>query len=193
MTEQIAPAISRWVSQARHGNEVAFSRLFDFYFSRLRTYISPRLTSRDRHEGYEEDMAVDCMQRLWEDLTEGRFEAIVHREDLWNAMMCIAQSKTIDRRRFHRSKKRLCVILNQMEFVSECSSSHKFPPSELEFVEEWRLFEASLPDDQYREIVRFKMEGMDVADIQNLLEMLPRRLQRKLVMIEELWKAFATR
>ena len=108
-------------------------------------------------------------------------------------MMCTAQSKSIDRRRYHRSKKRLCVILNQMEFVSLCSSSYQFPPSELEFVEEWRLFEASLPDDQYREIVRFKMEGKDVADIQSLLEMLPRTLQRKLDRIEELWKEFETR
>lgn len=193
MTEQIAPDISRWISQARLGNEEAFSRLFDFYFSRLRTYISPKLTSRDRHEGYEEDMAVDCMQRLWEDLTEGRFEAVVHGEDLWNAMMCIVQSKSIDRRRFHRREKRFCVILNQMEFVSQCSSSYKFPSSELVFVEEWELFVVSLPDDQYREIVRLKMEGHGVLDIAKRLETTPRSVNRKLERAEDCWKTFAVR
>ncbi len=193
MAEENGLPITLWISQVRLGNREAFSKLFDFYFSRLRTYISPKLTSRDRHEGYEEDMAVECMTKLWVDLTEGLFEAVVHREDLWNAMICIAHSKSIDRRRYHRSEKRLCVIHNQMEFVAQCSPSYQFPPSELEFVEEWRLFEASLPNDQFREIVRLKMEGKDIADIQSLLEMLPRTLQRKLVRIEDLWKEFATR
>ena len=56
--------ISVWISQARLGNQAAFSRLFDFYFNRLPSYISPKLTSQDRHEGYDEDIAIDCMERL---------------------------------------------------------------------------------------------------------------------------------
>ena len=99
MAEYTEPKISVWISQARLGDQAAFSRLFDFYINRLRSYICPKLTSKDRHEGYDEDMAIDCMERLWQDLTEGRFEAVVHREDLWNAMMCIAQSKSSPRER----------------------------------------------------------------------------------------------
>ena len=193
MAEYTESKISVWISQARLGNQAAFSRLFDFYFNRLRSYISPKLTSQDRHEGYDEDIAIDCMERLWQDLTEGRFEAVVHREDLWIAMMCIAHSKSIDRRRYHRAKKRFHVIITQMEFVSLCSPSYVFPSKELEFVEEWELFEESLPDDQYREIVRLKMEGLDVTDIATRLETTKRTVNRNLETTKGYWKAFAAR
>lgn len=100
MAELSEPKISVWISRARLGDREAYTRLFEYYFKRLQSYIAPKLTGQDRHEGYAEDLAIECMQMLWEDLTEGRFEDVVHREDLWNAMVCIVHSKSIDRLRY---------------------------------------------------------------------------------------------
>lgn len=51
------PAITLWLKRAREGDEDAFGKLVLFYIGRLKSYVRWRLTSRDRAESFDEDLA----------------------------------------------------------------------------------------------------------------------------------------
>ncbi len=67
------PEITYWLSRARENDEDAFGKLFDFYIGRLRLYLRNKLTSQDRAEGFEDDLASETMTTIWQGLTKGRF------------------------------------------------------------------------------------------------------------------------
>ena len=58
-------------------------------------------------------------------------------------------------------------------------------------MEVWEGFTKSLPDDQYREIIRFKMDGNDVEAIAEMLDVVPRTIFRKLAIMKNRWELLA--
>ncbi len=182
--------ITYWLSRARQNDEVAFGKLFGFYIGRLRLYLKNKLTGQDRAEGFEDDLANESMFSVWHGLTEGRFESVTNREELWFAMMCVAKARALNRRKYLRRKKRLLGIPNQLASIFNCSVDLSRASDELEIIDVWEKFTESLPNDEYREIVRMKLDGMDVNEIAIRFDSVPRGVQRKLRIVQVRWEAF---
>ena len=92
------PDITLLLSRVRNGDELAFTELFNLYLQRLKSYLRTKLTAKDRAEGFEEDLASQCMSSIWRDLTEGRLNKVTNRGELWFAMMRIGMSQATDRK-----------------------------------------------------------------------------------------------
>ena len=189
--EHVDPDITLRLSQARDGDKDAFGKLFDFYIDRLRLHLRRRLTTQDRAEGFEEDLASETMAGVWHDITEGRFGHVKNREELWCAMICVARSRAMDRKKYLRRKKRLFGLAERLATLFNRRLDSNLATDEFDLFEEWEQFVTSLPSDQYREIIRLKMKGLDTKDIADRFEILPRCVLRKLKTIRGMWEEFA--
>ena len=107
-------------------------------------------------------------------------------------MMGVAKAGALNRRKYLGRKKRLLGITNQFARIFNRSDDSIHAYDDLEFVEVWERFTKSLPDDKYREIVRMKMEGMEVNEIAIQLDSVPRSVQRKLKIVLGKWETFVT-
>ncbi len=185
------PAITHWWSRARDGDEEAFARLFDCYISRMQLYARRFLTKQDRADGFDEDLASETMTNVWLGITQGRFGSVSNRDELWFTMMSIAKSRALDRRKFLHRKRRMFGIPGQLATFFQGRIDFSLPSDEFEFLEVWEKFTNSLPNDEYREIARMRMDGMKVNEIANKLESVPKSVRRKLRIIRGEWEAFA--
>ncbi len=182
--------ITHWLSRARQNDQVAFGQLFDFYIGRLRQYLRNKLTGQDRAEGFEDDLANESMISVWHGLTKGRFESVANREELWFTMMSVAKSHAMNRRKYLRRTKRMFGIPNQLASLFNRSVNSSLAADEFEILDVWEKFTRTLPNDEYREIVHMKMEGMDVNEIATRLDDVPRSVRRKLKIVLGKWEAF---
>ena len=186
----VDPEITLMCSRARAGDMDSFAKLFDFYIGRLRIYVQGELTKQDRAEGFEDDLANQTMTTVWQGLTGGRFDNIANRDELWFTMMSVAKSRALDRRRYLRRNKRMLGIPDKLASLFKRSHEPNLASDEFEVLEVWEKFAESLPDDEYRKILRMKMEGLDVDEIAMQLDSIPRRVQRKLKIMLGEWEAF---
>ena len=190
-TELADPDITHWLSRARDGDVFGFEKLFEFYICRLRSFLRQRLTDQDRAEGFEDDLAIESMAAIWEDLTAGRFGHVKNREEFWFAMMRVAMSRAMDRRRYLRRKKRLFKVMEAIEkYFNFCVEPNAHEDA-FDFLEVWEGFTKSLPDDQYREIIRLKMDGLDAEAIAEMLDVVPRTIFRKQAIMKNRWELLA--
>ena len=178
------------MARARENDEDAFGKLFDFYIGRLRLYLRNKLTSQDRAEGFEDDLASETMTTIWQGLTKGRFENVTNRVELWYVMMAVGNRRALNRRKYLRCKKRLVGIPGQLATflkrdVEPIPASHYF-----DVLDAWEQFMKTLPNDQYREIVRMSLEGMNVNEIATLLNIVPRTVERKQEIAHGHYEAF---
>ncbi len=185
------PDITHWWSRARHGDEEAFAKLFDCYIGRLQLYVRRSPTKQDRADGFDEDLASETMTNVWLGITQGRFGNVSNRDELWFTMMSIAKSRALDRRKFLHRKKRLFGIPGQLATFFQGRVDFRLPSDEFEFLEVWEKFTTTLPNDEYREIARKRMDGMKVNEIATKLESVPKSVRRKLGIIRGEWEAFA--
>lgn len=186
--ELLDPDITRWLSRARDDDEFAFEKLFGFYIGHLREFLRHRLTAQDRAEGFEEDLASESMAAIWEDLTAGRFGHVKDREEFWFAMMRVAMSRAMDRRRYLRRKKRLFKVIEAIETYFDFCVEPSADEDTFDFLEVWEGFTKALPDDQYREIIQLKMDGLDVEAIAEMIDVVPRTIFRKLAIMKNRWE-----
>ena len=184
------PDITLWLKRAREGDEDAFGKLFHFYIGRIKSYVRRRLTAQDQAEGFDEDLANESMTSVWQGLAKGKFETVSNREELWFTMMSVAKSRAMDRRKYLRRKKRMFGITGQLATLFERSVDSSLAADEFEILEFWEQYIKTLPNDEYREIVRMKLEGKEVNEIATQLDSVPKSVQRKLRIVRVGWKAY---
>ncbi len=185
----IEPEITACLLRVRSGSTDAFVILFNFYIQRLRGYVVGRLSDRDRGEGIEDDLSVETMYCLWFDLSGGRFSKVNNRDELWYAIMRIAKSRMIDRHRYLSRIRRAAIKTISLSSLVIGSKTQ----SEIDqfiIYDAWKLFTESLEDQQLKELVRMKMDGLSSDVVAEQLGLVPRTVQRKLKIIRELWEDF---
>jgi len=185
-----ASEISHWLSKSRDGDEIAFSKLYGFYICQLRTYIRGNLSNQDRAEGFDEDLSNECMMNIWNGLRKGFFTNATNRDELWYAMMSVAKSRSLDRRRYLRRKKRDFGIQSRLMLLLKGVAGADVASDEVDLMEVWGLFTHSLPNDSYRQIVYLKMEGHDIDEIASRMDSVPRSIRRKLEIVRRRWELF---
>lgn len=184
----IDPEITASLLGVRSGNTDAFAILFNFYIERLRGYVVARLSHRDRGEGIEDDLSSEIMNCLWFDLSGGRFLNVIDREELWFAIMRIAKSRIIDRRRYVGRMRR--AIIKTISWSTGINAETRSEIDQFIVFDAWKLFTESLEDQQLKELVRMKMDGLTSDTAAEQLGLVPRTVQRKLKIIRELWEDF---
>jgi DNA-directed RNA polymerase specialized sigma24 family protein len=181
--------ITLWLRKARDGDESAFAELFHFYVARVREYVTKELTAQDRRQGFADDLASECLTKVWRDLNKGCIGSVSNRDELWYAMMRVAKSCAVNRRNYLRRSKRFMGIPIFMDALLRRSVDSESIGNEFEYLELWETFAKTLTDQQ-REIVSLKMDGFDNREIAVRIDSVERRVAYKLQLIRTLWDKF---
>ncbi len=187
------PDITLWIRKVRNGDETAFTKLFNLYSQRLKSYLRTKLTAKDRAEGFEEDLASECLSNIWRDLTEGRLNKVTNRGELWFAMMRIGMSKATDRKRYLSRRKRLFETVGLMASLNYGDLDSNQTIVDFELFDDWEGFLRTIEVKELREIARLAMDGLGVDELVERFDVVPKTIQRKLDLIQKHWEEFKLR
>ena len=197
--ENPSNSISRWFGPLKDRDDDAVAAIWDRYFEKLVRLAQSHLQSVPRREADEEDVALSAMQSLVRGVSDGRFDQLRDRSDLWKLLVTITIHKASDqRRRVNAQKRGGGDVRGESVFIGASGESNpgweQFSdatptPDTLVALEEQqaRLF-GLLRDDSLRQIARWRMEGLTIEAIAEQLDTTTRTIDRKLKLIRNKWE-----
>ncbi len=195
-------SVTRWIGELKDGKSEASRKLWERYFSRLIRLAANRLRSAPRRVADEEDVAVSVFDSLCRGVTEGRFQLLKDRDDLWKLMTAIVGMKAVDQIRRQTAQKRGGTDVRGESIFGTAGASqigglsqmlHGEPTPEFIAMMDEQLSEMfrALPDDSLREVARMRFEGYANEEIAQSMDISLRSVERKLKVIREIWIAIS--
>jgi DNA-directed RNA polymerase specialized sigma24 family protein len=189
--------ITEWIARLEAGDADAAEGLFWAYFDKLMRLACSQMTSMPLRAEGEEDAAQSAMKSYFRGVAAGRFEGVQNRRDLWRLLATITARKVVARqRRFHAQKRPQPLdeaALRDSGYTSgvfgleQVIGRDPSPDAVAEFTDELRARLASLPDDDFREIVILRLEGLTTQEIADKLGTYKRKIERRLEIVRKLW------
>lgn len=190
-----------WLSALEAGDEQAARELWRTYYERLVRLAAQKLRGTQRRMADEEDVALSAFQSFFQGVRAGRFPNLADRDDLWKLLVVITSRKAADLVQHQRRRKRGGgavrgnSVFQQPGRHSE-SGPHGWqtiigaeptPEFSLQVREELEQLLNALPDDELREIAIAKLEGYTNDEISRRCAVVPRTIERKLLLIRRTW------
>ena len=198
-------SVSCWIDALKAGNPAAAQPLWERYFESLVRIAGAKLRSA-RGLGIvedEEDAALSAFESFCTGAMQGRYPRLSDRDDLWHLLVLITARKAYDQLERAGSKKRGGGRVVQESVVARSDMGREqrwfdtIPGAEPtpEFAamvaEEYiRLLEL-LPDEKFRSIAVWKMEGHTREEIAAKLGCATKTVANKLDYIRKAWNGSA--
>jgi RNA polymerase sigma factor (sigma-70 family) len=190
-------SVSHWIASLKGGDAQAAQKLWDRYKKRLLGLARRRLTDVPKRVADEDDVAQSVFVSFFRGASEGRFEDVKNRDELWWILLAITRQKTVDLIRRETAKKRGRGRV-QLEGALAGDGGGGFTFDHLvgdeptpEFVvmleEQSDRLLGLLRDDRLREIALSRIEGYTVEEIADDLAVSTRTVERKLQLIRSAW------
>ena len=188
-------SVSVWIAKMRQGDPLAIGNLVARYFGKLAQFSDIKLRRGIRVTDDGEDIAISVLQSITRNTAKGRFPNLQDRDDLWFLMIVIAQHAVIDRQRTELRREKMIAPTHTMtdllenynvnldQFLGQEDSQSKL----LEITDCWEELLKTLPDDRNRNVARLKIQGYSNREIGEMLEMVPRTVDRKVKLIAQRW------
>ncbi len=164
MRETPEQGVTHWLTLLKAGDHESAQPLWDHYFTKLVRLVRTRLPASAAID--EEGVAASAFRSFWLGAANGRFPRLEDRHDLWRLLVAIAgykiadtleKANTIGRgRQFERSHPSVLERVVGTEPTPELAAA---------IAEEFQRLLRELPDDQYRQIALWKMEGYTNKEI----------------------------
>lgn len=191
-------SVSGWISKMRNGDPVAIEKLVARYFKKIANFANKKIRRGIRVLDDGEDIAISVLQSITSSSAKGRYPNLQDRDDLWLLMIMIAQHDVIDKQRTAESRDRRSEsTLTMTDLLETCNINLDLFLSEensqsrlLEIADCWEGLLKTLPDDCCREIAGLKLKGHSNSEIAELLDFVPRTIERKLKLILRLWNDY---
>ncbi|MBS0265061.1 MAG: RNA polymerase subunit sigma-70 [Planctomycetes bacterium] len=192
-------SISQWIVDLQKGDAVAAQRLWERYFSDLVNFARGRINKSARRITDEEDVALSVFDSLCRGAQAGRFSELKGRDELWMLLLAITRRKIVDQHRLYERTQKGPGLIKPESDISRKSDSTEFfeidgirdedpsPDLMVQMDEEWQRLLALLRDSTLRRIASWRLEGYSVDEIARKLGVLPRTVNRKLVLIRSRW------
>jgi DNA-directed RNA polymerase specialized sigma24 family protein len=193
-------SVTLWLQQFLAGDtDVAVKRLWDRYCQRLVALARGMIGDLPRRVADEEDVAHSAFDSFCRGVARGRFAELNDRDDLWRLLVTITARKASHFREYLNCEKRgdLSVLdqaaLEQAGAASANASLDQFlaadptPEFIAQAAEVYQLLLEGLPNDEFRSLAQWKMEGFTNAEIAAKLDCAPRSVQRRLRVIRLQW------
>lgn len=192
-------SVSQWIVNLQKGDANAAQRLWDRYFTALVEYARKRLNKSARLSADEEDVALSVFDSLCRGAQAGRFADLKGRDELWFLLLALTRRKIVDQHRHHfQQKSGGGVVEVESDIPREIPGGAFFcldslldelpsPDLLLQMDEEWQRLIHLLRDDTLRRIANWRIEGYSVDEIADKLGVLPRSVNRKLILIRSRW------
>lgn len=179
-----AGSVTVWLGQLQGGDPEAADRLWERYFRRLQGLARLKLPPALRHNGSEEDVALDAFASLWRGAENGRFPVLACREHLWRLLVVITARKAY---RLARTETRERATPGVGWVLEQVLAREPDPGFEAQAADECRRLMALLGDARLEAVARWRMDGLTVPEIAARLECSSRTVDRKLALIQALW------
>jgi DNA-directed RNA polymerase specialized sigma24 family protein len=193
-------SVTRWIHQAKVGDEVAAQRLWERYYCRLIRLALKKLRGSRRRAADEEDVVLSAFDSFCRGARQGRFPHLCDRNNLWPLLVIITARKAFDLRQHENRQKRgggkvggesalagpPAQSLSAAGFEQVVGKSPT-PEFAAQVAEEGQRLLEELGNDALRSVAIWKMEGYTNAEIADLLGCVEGTVERKLRMIRSLW------
>jgi RNA polymerase sigma factor (sigma-70 family) len=202
MSDEDTGSVTRWIDRLKAGQPEAADALWRRYYEQVVAEARRHLQGVP-HQAVEdaEDVAADAMHRLWAGATQGRFERLSDRVDLWQLLVAITVKNAISVRRRYASLKRGGSLLRGGSAVEETGNSAQddadalalavskepTPESAAIIQEQLQQLLDSLGDPILRQIALWRMDGLSNAEIAEKMGCVVRTVERKLERIRLIW------
>ena len=178
-------------TEIRGAEERDFTLLWHFYYARTERLASRNLGPADAVES--EDVAIQVLESVFRSLDRKKEEGKLgdlNREVLWGVIVQATRHKLIDRHRRNSAKRRSVNTLGRTSLVADLVSTEPSPEEILVFEEQISALFKSLACDQLRTIARMRLDGCEIAEIAEELDLSTRSVLRKLKRVHETWREF---
>jgi RNA polymerase sigma factor (sigma-70 family) len=196
---RILGSVTRWIRGLRDGNDSAAQNLWERYHGRLIHLVRKRLRGVSRRMADEEDVVVCAFDSFYRGVRGNRFPRLEDRDDLWQLLVVIAGRKAANQRKHALRQKRGGgrsrgdSIFARVRSEHSCGSLDEIigqspdPAAAFWIAENFRSLLDRLPDNRYRGLVLWKMEGWTNDEIAEKLGCKTRTVERKLHIVRQLW------
>ena len=184
-------SVTRWISQLKNGDRAAAQPLWEAYFHRLVALARDRLRGTPRRAA-EEDVALCAFDSFYRRAERGQFPKLEGRDDLWQLLFVLTVRKAVDlTRREARQPGRGAwgrSLWEQAELnLEQVLGTEPTPEFAALVADECQRLLDRLPDETYRNVAVWKMEGQTNAAIAARLGCVESTVERKLQRIRKLW------
>lgn len=196
-------SVTRWIEILKAGGQTAAEPLWERYFARLVRIADSKLNTA-RHLGVcadGEDAALSAIGSLFNGVSQGKYSQLSNRDDLWNLLVVLTARKAFDQIAKARTQKRgggRVVNESVLETDPKNRSARKIedlpgneptPEFTVMVLEQCRKLLEALPDDQFRNIAVWRMEGYTRQEIAQRLGCSARTVTYKLEYIRKAWES----
>jgi RNA polymerase sigma factor (sigma-70 family) len=192
-------SVSRWINGLKAGEQEAAQSLWERYAGQLVSMARRRLGTAPRSVMDEEDVAQTVFSTICRGATDGRFQQVKNRDELWWLLVAITRQNVADHiRREGALKRGAGRVHSESQFVNAEGESafdlmmadEPTPDFIAMLDEQFQRLLALLRDDRLREIVILRLEGYTVAEIASKLGIGIRAVERKLQLIRSKFATF---
>ncbi len=168
-------SITGWLDSVRNGNDEAAKNIWDRWFNRLCTRVSPHSGRLRIHD--DEDIALDAFADFFQALKEGKFSSLKNRSEIWKLLATIAVRKSAASYRFERAQRRgggrQVYSFEDVENSSSSMTASKLPVT-LGIIDE---LIKSIDSPVLGRVIQMKIDGLENSEIANELDCSLRTVQ----------------
>lgn len=188
-------SVTNWLDQLKRGEADSLQQqLWNRYFEQLVQLARSHLQKDMCRVEDEEDAVLSAFNSFFVRLKAGQFPNLNDRTSLWPLLVNITLCKTRNLYRRQSAQKRdvrrtVSGTSNEEEdnWLDQLAQESPSPELAVEAAEEANRLLAVLGKDSLRDVARLKLEGYTNAEIAAKAGVMERSVERRLVLIRQIW------
>ncbi|MEZ6088330.1 MAG: sigma-70 family RNA polymerase sigma factor [Pirellulaceae bacterium] len=180
-------SVTRWFHRLIDGDEVAAEALWRYYFPQLLKLARRHVIPGEKLHDVAEDAASSAIRIMIRGASQGRYQNVQNRDELWRLLVVATKRKVLDRLRAQQTQKRGGGAVLQP--LDESIAAFTLTPEMLAILDEdLQELLGLLRDDGLRRIAMLRLEGYENREIARMLDVSERTIERKLHLIRTDWE-----
>lgn len=194
--DETCGSVTSVLARLRQGDQHAAFEIWGQYFQRLVAVARSRIRNSRQRIIDGEDVASVALTCLITGASDGKFEQLQNRDDLWQMLVVIAVRRSCNVYRDTRhdpAGESVLTGVSSDDFVlgvSTVVSSEPTPEQLVCYGEMYGQLSGTL-DDELRRIAELRLQGYSTQEIADRLGIIQRSVQRKLQRIRQKWEAIS--
>ncbi|MEW4565530.1 ECF-type sigma factor [Bremerella sp. JC770] len=188
-------SVTNWLEKIREDDaDENFQNLWNRYFERLVSLARAQLSRDVCRSEDEEDAVLSALNSFFMRFRDGRFPELSDRTSLWPLLVNITLCKARDLHRRQNAQKRSAkrtisagTAADKDNWLEQIAQADPSPEMAVEAAEEAQRMLNTLGKQSLEDVARLKLEGYTNAEIAQKLGVMPRTIERRLVLIRQIW------
>lgn len=177
------------ITRFLQGDESFADEVVELYFDRLVSLARSKLTSVPPQIADSEGAVVSALRSFFSGLHKNGFPKLNDQNELWRVLAIITVRKAVAQIRRHWKKSGEGGKVDVDAELNDLIVNAPSPDNVVALLDECEQRVESLQDDALRQVAIRILAGYDTADIANELNVNRRTVQRKLALIQKIWRS----